>query len=80
MKFQKFLENDLPPGFKPILQIMEARQTKQANQCYRLRMSDGQFAYSGCCTTDNVGAEFAEDDLANGTAIIRVIDYSRNVG
>lgn len=78
--FQSFHEGTVPPGFKPILQILEARQLTGPQSSYRVRLSDSVFSYSACGVSNALRDRFHDDELNEHNAIIRITEYKVNEG
>ncbi|KAE9555558.1 hypothetical protein FO519_001229 [Halicephalobus sp. NKZ332] len=69
--FYFFFTEEVPPGYQPILQIIQTKKVITGN--IRARLFDGVFRYSDCflvgpCLDDHPGIE-------NTTSIIRVLEY-----
>ncbi|KAI1716462.1 replication protein A OB domain-containing protein [Ditylenchus destructor] len=78
--FQKFHEHTVPPGFQPVLQVLETRAMTGNATSFRVRLSDGIFSYSTCALAAPLGDRFLADGLTEGNGIIRVTECKTSEG
>lgn len=71
------MEDTVPDGTQPVLQIIEAREMQNA-AAWRARLSDGMFHYSSTCFPRNLEQRFVDDGLSDTQAVIKVKSYIRS--
>lgn len=75
--FQYFVEDTVPDGTQPVLQIIEAREMQNA-AAWRARLSDGMFHYSSTCFPRSLEKRFVDDGLSDTQAVIKIRTYVRS--